>query len=105
PVALVALSLEGAIVMALGFGPAEPEFVKDTDRAWSSWQKSWGEFWRVRAPEDLVKKLEEEGYFVARAPEDARLLALLPKIRKRKERGSPPLDLEQAPPPAVSLKS
>jgi len=105
PVAHLTLSLERAIVMALGFGPAEPEFVKDPDRAWSSWQKNWGELWRVRAPEDLVKKLDEEGYFAARAPDDARLLALLPKIRRKKDGGGAPIDLAHTEPAAISLKS
>src|SRR4051812_14453260 len=76
-VAHLTISLERAIVMAVGFGPAEDDFAKDGDRAWSVWLKRWGELWRTRAPEELVRRLDEEGYFIPRGPEDDRLLSFV----------------------------
>lgn len=101
PVPHLTISLERAVVMALGFGPLESEFARDGEHAWASWGKKWGELWRAREPQDLVRKLEDEGYFVPRPPDDVRLAALLPRIRKRKEGAGSPLALARAEPAAV----
>jgi hypothetical protein len=80
------ISLERAIVMALGFGPEESEFAEYQERAWPRWAEQWGKLWRNGDPQDFGRKLEETGYFVPRAPNDPRIAALLPKIRRRNPR-------------------
>jgi hypothetical protein len=84
PTANLLASLERAVVMALGFGPEESEFVQHREEAWARWGVKWHHLWRSGEPKDLVDRLESECYFVERTPDDPRLTALLPKIRRRK---------------------
>jgi hypothetical protein len=76
------LSLERAVVMALGFGPAEADFDQGENFAWSRWVARWGELWRNAQPKELADCLESEPYFVPRPRDDPRLTALIGRIRR-----------------------
>jgi hypothetical protein len=86
PTANLKVSLERAIVMALGFGPTNSDFDKDPDLVWPRWLEKWGNSWRKDSDKEFAKRLEKSAYFVPRPRDDVKLGELLPRIRRKSNR-------------------
>ncbi|MDP1865963.1 MAG: hypothetical protein Q8L13_06410 [Bradyrhizobium sp.] len=87
PSADIHVSLERAIVMALGFGPSDTDFDAGSDKAWSRWTTEWSQLWRSGNTQDFIKKFEDSGYFFPRLRGDSRLNEMATKIRKPRKAG------------------